>query len=140
MEHVEETWLFLIWLNILNRKRGSGMDRLTDYKGHYCFASCYDNENDKIREECPIYNQCFERKIHDKLCEYEELEAQGLLLKLPCRVGEEVWLVEKDFPQYPPIKFKFSRKSDIMREMEKGMLFYATKEEADVKLAELKGE
>ena len=66
-----------------------------------------------------------------ELQHYKDLEEQGLLLELPCKVGDTVWLVEKDFPQYPPIKFKFSRKSDIMREMEKGMLFYATKEEAD---------
>ena len=76
----------------------------------------------------------------EKLCHYEDLEEQGRLIVLPCKVGDTVWLIEKDFPQYPPIKFKFSRKSDIMREMEKGMLFYATKEEAEAKLAELNGE
>jgi hypothetical protein len=74
-----------------------------------------------------------------KLAYYEDLEEQGRLIELPCKVGDTVWLVEKDFPQYPPIKFKFSRKSDIMREMEKGMIFEKTKEEAEAKLAELKG-
>ena len=75
----------------------------------------------------------------DKLAHYEDLEEQGRLIELPCAVGDTVWLVEKAFPQYPPIKFKFSRKSDIMREMEKGMIFTKTKEEAEAKLEELKG-
>lgn len=74
-----------------------------------------------------------------KLAHYEDMEEQGRLIELPCAVGDTVWLVEKAFPQYPPIKFKFSRKSDIMREMEKGMIFAKTKEEAEAKLKELEG-
>lgn len=70
---------------------------------------------------------------------FKRLEAADRLIELPCKVGDAVWLVEKDFPQYPPIKFKFPRKSDIMREMEKGMIFAKTKEEAEAKLAELGG-
>lgn len=53
------------------------MNRLTDYKGHYCFMSCYENEESKIREECPLYNVCYERKMYNKLCDYEVLEEQG---------------------------------------------------------------
>ena len=29
----------------------------------------------------------------DKLCEYEDAEAQGLLLRLPCKVGDTVYAV-----------------------------------------------
>ena len=31
----------------------------------------------------------------DKLAEYEDLEEQGLILKLPCKVGDTVYLVQK---------------------------------------------
>lgn len=82
---------------------------------------------------CGMFND-----IRKKLSHYEDLEKQGRLIELPCKVGDTVWLVEKNFPQYPPIKFKFSRKSDIMREMEKGMIFEKTKEEAEAKLKELR--
>ena len=30
-------------------------------------------------------------KMFDKLAEYEDLEEQGLLLRLPCNVGDTVW-------------------------------------------------
>ena len=76
----------------------------------------------------------------NKLAHYEDLEEAGRLIELPCAVGDTVWLGEKYFPQYPPIEIKFSRKSDIMREMEKNMIFAKTKEEAEAKLKELEGE
>lgn len=28
-----------------------------------------------------------------KLCDYEDLEEQGLLVRLPCKVGDTVWVV-----------------------------------------------
>lgn len=31
------------------------------------------------------------RAIYDKLCEYEDAEEQGLLVRLPCKVGDTVW-------------------------------------------------
>ena len=33
----------------------------------------------------------------DKLAEYEDLEEQGLLLRLPCKVGDIVYSITRDF-------------------------------------------
>lgn len=33
------------------------------------------------------------RAIYDKLCEYEDAEEQGLLVRLPCKVGTAIWRV-----------------------------------------------
>ena len=30
--------------------------------------------------------------VLDKLCEYEDLEEDGRLIKLPCKVGDKVWV------------------------------------------------
>ena len=38
-----------------------------------------------------ITGQCFE-----KLADYEDLDEQGLLLRLPCKVGTSVYMVEQD--------------------------------------------
>ena len=38
------------------------------------------------------------RAIYDKLCEYEDAEEQGLLVRLPCKVGDTVWWI-------PPTSF-----------------------------------
>lgn len=34
-----------------------------------------------------------------KLCEYEELEEQGLLLRLPCKVGDTIFALMEDKPK-----------------------------------------
>ena len=39
-----------------------------------------------------IVGQCFE-----KLANYEDLEEQGLLLRLPCKVGTTVWKIDRLF-------------------------------------------
>lgn len=33
------------------------------------------------------------RSIYDKLCAYEDAEEQGLLVRLPCKVGTPCWKV-----------------------------------------------
>lgn len=32
-------------------------------------------------------------RVVDKLADYEDLEEQGLLLRLPCKIGDTVWCV-----------------------------------------------
>lgn len=50
----------------------------------YIDLSCESEYNDWITD------------ITEKLAEYEDLEEQGLLLRLPCKVGDTVWCVEED--------------------------------------------
>lgn len=33
------------------------------------------------------------KEICDKLADYENLEEQGMLVKLPCKIGDDVWFV-----------------------------------------------
>lgn len=35
------------------------------------------------------------QKFINKLADYEDLEEQGLMIKLPCKVGDTVWCVEE---------------------------------------------
>ena len=44
-------------------------------------------------EKCPIMLHTVVRK----LAEYEDLEEQGLLLKLPCKVGDTVYYISNGF-------------------------------------------
>ena len=37
-------------------------------------------------------NQCSEVKTFEKLADYEDAEEQGLLMRLPCKVGDTVWV------------------------------------------------
>lgn len=61
------------------------MERLTE-KEKYCSEIDCD-----YRGRCRIGNNCYEKKLYDKLKEYEELEEQGRLIKLPCKIGNIVY-------------------------------------------------
>ena len=53
------------------------MERLTE-RGSYGYGDVYVRRNDYVTAS-------------KKLCEYEDLEEQGLLLRLPCKVGDTVY-------------------------------------------------
>ncbi len=40
----------------------------------------------------------------DKLKEYQQLEEQGLLLRLPCKVGDEFWVIAYSNPKITNVK------------------------------------
>lgn len=73
------------------------MSRLTDRKliddG---IVGCVDNNKNKCNDNC-MYGHCkWVRECLLKLKEYEDLEEQGLLLKLPCKVGTTVYSIAED--------------------------------------------
>ena len=74
--------------------------------------------------------------LAEKLCEYEDLEEQGKLLKLPCKVGDDVYYI-LGIPNETPCTidkctFKLSDINKI------GKTLFLTREEAEAKLKELR--
>ena len=68
-----------------------------------------------------------------KLKEYEDLEEQGLLLKLPCKVGDTVYLIKSDgkvVPRTADMQFLGVLWDDYGKE------WFLTQEEAEAKLKE----
>ena len=101
------------------------------------------------------------REIINKLCDYEDAEEQGLLVRLPCKIGNIVWDNDAGFPEpYEITAFsygchdllEFGCKDEIMfyytnlhRPMagafassELGKTIFLTREEAEKKLEEMK--
>lgn len=39
------------------------------------------------------YGDLYGGEVINKLAEYEDLEEKGLLIKLPCKVGDTVWVI-----------------------------------------------
>lgn len=77
-------------------------------------------------------------KASEKLAEYEDLEEQGLLVRLPCKVGTEVYYI-LGIPNKTPCAidkcvFKLSDIDKI------GKTVFFTREEAEKKMEELKNE
>ena len=62
-------------------KGGEIMERLTE-RGSYGYGDVYVRRNDYVTAS-------------KKLCEYEDLEEQGLLLRLPCKVGSPLYRIYK---------------------------------------------
>ena len=102
------------------------MDRITHkYVGGQAWVSL--NLVSKMGE-----NECVGLPI-TKLARYEDLEEQGLLLKLPCKVGDTVYLIKSDgkvVPRTADMQFLGVLWDDYGKE------WFLTQEEAEAKLKE----
>lgn len=57
---------------------------------------CRHEDCDTVEEKCPLVNKdnCYcLLSVFNKLAEYEDADEQGLLLKLPCRIGDDVYFI-----------------------------------------------
>lgn len=94
--------------------------------------------------------------VYRKLKEYEDAEEQGLLLKLPCKVGDIVWEINAERKRiskfviesitiYPcnVIQFNWTLLEGIYKNVvgfsktELGITVFLTREEAEAKLKEM---
>ena len=130
------------------------MSRLTKHCDYCVDSECiwYDKELAKDNKcECnKSRDNCYDRSIYNKLAEYEDLEEQGLLLKLPCKVGDTVydihWWEEKTKKvkvgketYYKTVhKHKVSKTKFSLYDYEDfGKTVFLTKEEAEQELKRL---
>ena len=127
----------------LTEKQSAGYD-LIAMNGDYCEAYCRQQN----------YNSCRECGIHEaiqKLAEYEDLEEQGLLLRLPCKVGDTIyrcgdpikkvyeWDIEHIEIFYDEIVF-IDDSDNSFTVGDIGKTVFLTREEAEAKMKELEGE
>lgn len=112
------------------------MERLTQTTeiGNAYFPKCFE-------EPCCGMGECLDDNCSlmldacKKLAEYEQLEEQGLLVRLPCKVGTEVYYI-LGIPNKTPCTidkcvFKLSDVHKI------GKSLFLTREEAEKKLDEM---
>lgn len=133
------------------------MERLTEWEN----GSVTYNEKREI--ECGEYcDSCSQgagncktvKNMIKKLATYEDLEEQGLLVRLPCKVGDDLYCIVNgevkklkvhsfgvpDF-EITDIEFKYVDGFKIVRFVgELGKTVFITREEAEKKLKELKNE
>ena len=74
-----------------------------------------------------------------KLKEYEDLEEQGRLLKLPCK--EVYYIVDKNNPKYAAVMSKSIRDLTVyeIENIDIDGRYFSTEESAEAKLKELRG-
>ena len=91
--------------------------------------------------------------VLQKLADYEDLEEQGFLLRLPCKLGDTIYSIANDGKIYPVkatrevrivngvlhIICESCKYSDLVSYDDIGKTIFLTKSEAEAKLKELKG-
>lgn len=109
------------------------MERLTE-GGTFCSVTDCDYES-----KCRMKINCYEKLLYEKLREYEDLEEQGLLLKLPCKVGDEVWRISTQHDNYDDSPYKIVTRTTFRLDMLDctGKTVFLTKAEAEKALAEM---
>ena len=131
------------------------MERLTEKIGNTncvkgCGSNCkygFQHCSKEDWENCKTIDD-----VIDKLAEYEDLEEQGRLIKLPCKIGTKVYnitwwddvqekVVVKGKTYYRTIhKHKVSKSTFGYTDIEEiGKTVFLTKSEAEAKLKELRG-
>jgi hypothetical protein len=140
------------------------MERLTDYSDDEC-TYIIGVGNKTCEEFCKYVvdgcKNCYIQQVFKKLADYEDLEEQGLLVRLPCKVGDTVYRVnagakqpiipmtvsEIHFLCYKnerAVRFDAIGKEDMgescYRLEDIGRIVFLTREEAEKKLDELKNE
>lgn len=100
------------------------MKRLTQTsdKGGVAFTfdltiSCEPNEAKKIL------------KVAEKLKQYEDLEEQGRLLRLPCKVGDTVYVVTSPFNVFDDIEYDENMKDEVYESYVSSVSFYESGEQ-----------
>ena len=139
-----------------SRKRGVGMERLTDKNadGNYFYPKCFE-KCDGLGASRKCDNCEITTSICEKLGKYEDLEEQGRLIRIPCKVGDTVYgmsmgkIIRLTVNEISIFCMKGERvinvkcqNNDEFRnyvEREFGKTVFLTKSEAEAKLEELRG-
>lgn len=78
------------------------MERLTNHFDYCKVNECkYCDEELLKQNKCQFFDvdisHCYEKRVHDKLREYEDAEEQGLLIRLPVPIGGSVYILDYIF-------------------------------------------
>lgn len=69
------------------------MERLT-FEGNFCdIAMCQEVRGGPFCKD----GYCSQYKVWERLKDYEDMDEQGLLLRLPCKVGSRIYQVIQDY-------------------------------------------
>ena len=93
-------------------------------------------ENDKLimvkqdnGEYIPAYQDEDNFKAIKKLADYEDLEDQGLLVRLPCKVGDTVWVVTSPINVFDYDKYDGDAEYEVYESFLSSVSYYASGEQ-----------
>ena len=115
------------------------MERLTEKNavGSYFYPKCFE-KCDGLGESSKCDNCEIATSICENLGKYEDLEEQGRLIKLPCKVGDVVYhIVQGRIVEVSNVDLFFLLLSVVANRFNNSV--FLTKSEAKAKLKELRG-
>lgn len=119
---------------------GTSCMQIKDCDNDTCDQTCRSRTGSEGCEGCPI------QIAIDKLAEYEDLEEQGKLLKLPCVVGDTIFEIYEGEIIERIVRGILFRGGELLGQDGNGSIFgifgktvFLTRQEAEDKLAEMEG-
>ena len=107
----------------LTRRNEKGIAVLNIRCPEWCeHATCSPEEGYQCQHQC-------EGDIIDKLAIYEDAEEQGLLMRLPCKVGDTVWVVTSPFNVFDDIEYDEDMKDEVYEAFVSSVTFYKSGEQ-----------
>lgn len=87
------------------------------------------------QEDCPTCSICWDcdipprkclyiKDVLEKLADYEDLEEQGRLIKLPYKVGDTVYVVTSPFNVFDDIEYDENMKDEVYESYVSSITFY----------------
>lgn len=89
------------------------MERLTEWK-----------DDKKLLAKTKFSGDFGSANVLNRLAEYEQLEEQGLLLKLPCKVGDTVWVITSPFNVFEGIEYDENSRDECYESFISSVTFY----------------
>lgn len=86
-----------------------------------CWSHCNDTGNDC--KSCEEQHKQLAAWLM-QLKEYQQLEKQGRLVKLPCKVGDTVWVVTSPFNVFDDIEYDDDMKDEVYESYVSSVSFY----------------
>ena len=87
-----------------------------------------------------VRSDCYTHELLKKLAEYEDLEEQSLLLRLPCRVGDTIYHIWNVDDKLEIQEIKIATLTNLVAHLENGNFgkyIFLTREEAEQKLKKM---
>lgn len=68
-------------------------------------------------------------ELREALKRYEDAEEQGLLIRLPCKVGDTVWVVTSPFNVFDDIEYEKNMRNEVYEAFVSSVTFYKNGEQ-----------
>lgn len=103
------------------------MERLTERKRNFN-GTAISKKSMIDREGYPTLSD-YASKVLTKLADYEDAEEQGLLLRLPCKVGDTVYVITSPFNVFDDIEYDENMKDEVYEAYVSSVSFYESGEQ-----------